>query len=133
VVINKIGAELGYVPEHIKTLELCIIAVKKDAFALAYTPDHFKTFNICSIAFNKDKQVIQYIPEKFITIKFPHESIVNTTDDCAICMTNEGDWCKLDCGHSMHLKCIKKIVENHQDQKCPFCRCNIKCEYGLHE
>ena len=33
------GEDLEYVPEHLKTEELCLIAVKQDAEALEYVPE----------------------------------------------------------------------------------------------
>ena len=38
---------LPYVPDHLKTQEMCKRAVEKDPYTLKFVPDHFKTQEMC--------------------------------------------------------------------------------------
>ena len=41
---------LSYVPDHLKTQEMCEKAIKKRLQGLYYVPDHFKTNRMCEKA-----------------------------------------------------------------------------------
>ena len=44
---------IWYVPEHLKTQEMCNEAVQMDPWALRYVPDHFVTQEMCNEAVEK--------------------------------------------------------------------------------
>ena len=67
VAVEKDGATLFYVPEHLKSLALCRLAVAKDGFALEYVPDRFKTPEICSLAVSCSGWAIQFVPDHLRT------------------------------------------------------------------
>jgi hypothetical protein len=45
--VKQGGWNLQYVPEHLKTAELCLEAVKRNGLALGFVPEHLKTVELC--------------------------------------------------------------------------------------
>ena len=127
--INNNGIALGDVPVQYMTPEFCKIAVNNNAYALEYVPEHLKTVELCNLAYKKSKDTFQFIPYNFIDIEFSHKIIINNEDECPICMENDGAWCELDdCHHKVHLPCIKIVLKNPDARKCILCRKDIFCK-----
>ena len=59
------GDNLEYVPEELKSPELCESAVEDYGQALAWVPEKLKTFELCEIAVSNSGYVLQYVPEEF--------------------------------------------------------------------
>ena len=58
---------LQYVPEELKTKEICLAALQQDDWAFGYVPEEFKTQEICLAAVQKSGNAIEYVPEKLKT------------------------------------------------------------------
>ena len=67
--VERNGFMLKYVPEELRTKELCEIAVEKNGFALQYVPENLKTFELCEIALAQgylaDELLEAFVPEEF--------------------------------------------------------------------
>ena len=57
------GGVLQYVPHRLKTLELCIAAVKNDGRVLWYVPESLKTQELYLLAVQNDDRALQYVPK----------------------------------------------------------------------
>ena len=62
--INKDRCALKFVPEHMKTEELCKMAVNQNGRALKFVPEHMKTEELCKIALNQNESVLKFVPKK---------------------------------------------------------------------
>ena len=49
-VVQQDGWSLEYVPDRLKTPDLCLAAVQQDGLALQLVPDHLRTPDLCRIA-----------------------------------------------------------------------------------
>ena len=58
---------LYYIPEDLKTPELCEMAVQQYGLALYYVPEKFITPQLCETAIKQNGMSIEWIPEKLIT------------------------------------------------------------------
>ena len=59
---------LEYIPDHLKTQEMCIDAVIRDIYMLTYVPDHLKTQEMCKNAFEGGGSwMLKYVPDYFMT------------------------------------------------------------------
>ena len=69
VAVEKDGMNLGDVPKELITPEICAIAVENDGQALAYVPDELRTKEICEIALAQgylaDELLESFVPEEF--------------------------------------------------------------------
>jgi hypothetical protein len=61
--VRQDGDALRYVPESMKTPDLCFAAVRQDGEALQYVPTHMKTQAVCWAAINNDGRALEYVPE----------------------------------------------------------------------
>jgi hypothetical protein len=130
IAINKNNSSFEYFPEEHKTLEVCLNAVNNNCNMLEFVPDLLKTKDLCKIAYATDKKTIRFIPDTYID--FIHEIIESTEDECSICYNNEGIWCKLECDHTFHVKCVKSIFFHKTLKKqCPLCRSKIDFKLDL--
>jgi hypothetical protein len=66
--VERYGLALQYVPEALKTPELCKLAVKDISWALEYVPETMKTPELCKIAVENYGWALLYVPE---TLKTP--------------------------------------------------------------
>jgi hypothetical protein len=57
--VEQFGEALHYVPEELKTAELCRAAVEQSGGALAYVPEHLKTLELCRAAVEQDGGALQ--------------------------------------------------------------------------
>ena len=48
--VQQDGWALDYVPDDLKTPDLCLTAVQQDGWALRFVPDDLKTPDLCRIA-----------------------------------------------------------------------------------
>ena len=53
---------LKYVPDYLKTEEMCKETARRDPYTMSYVPDHFKTEKICSEAFEIDPYSLRFVP-----------------------------------------------------------------------
>ena len=72
--VKKHSWNLCWVPEELKTKELCVIAIEKDGNSLDFVPEELRTKEMCKTAldgFNKNfnegllRILKELIPEKF--------------------------------------------------------------------
>ena len=64
--VKENGYYLAYVPENLRTPEICEIAVKKDGGDLKHVPEELKTQELCKIAVeNNHGWALEYVPEEF--------------------------------------------------------------------
>jgi hypothetical protein len=61
------GAALEYIPEHLRTEEICRIAVAKNGGALYHVPQRLRTEEMCRIAVAQDGGALVYVPEHLRT------------------------------------------------------------------
>lgn len=62
------GQCIRWVSQHLRTEELCRVAVSNSGIALQYVPTHLKTKELCSIAFQQDVGAFPYLPHDLKTI-----------------------------------------------------------------
>ena len=55
---------LSFVPESLKTAELCLEAVKNNSDALQFVPENLITAELCLEAMKQDGTALQYVPEE---------------------------------------------------------------------
>jgi len=148
-VIKKFGYALKFVPAKFINKEMCLIAVSSDGSALEFVPLDILDMELCLIAINDKNSyaTLQYVPRKFQTQELINialdiskynkdyikksikcEIIIDNTEDCSICLSNEGEQCKLLCSHIFHTYCIYSWLDKSDNNKCPYCRNPI--EFG---
>ena len=64
------GWALQYVPEPLRTPELCKLAVSNCGAALLYVPDALKTDALCMTALNQNGRALMFIPDERKSIEF---------------------------------------------------------------
>ena len=77
---KKDGKNLSYVPEELKTKELCRLAVENNAIALSNVAEEFKTGVLCHIAAENIGYVLDDVPEELKTTDLCH-MIVKKNED----------------------------------------------------
>jgi hypothetical protein len=111
--VTERGSMLKYVKNQ--TNEICIAAITNNPYAIEYVK------NITPEMYNilKDKlEVFEYIRNKNKTNSY---NLISSNDgDCMICYDSNGEWCKLRCGHTYHVNCIKECMKT--SKKCPYCQ-----------
>ena len=69
--VQQNGRALDYVPARYKTKEFCELAVSHNGYALKYIPNTFfkkyKDYNMCKIAVEQNGLSLEYVPEKLKT------------------------------------------------------------------
>jgi hypothetical protein len=68
-VVQQYGFALKYVPENFKTMELCMAAVQRNGFALEYVPESFKTMELCMTAVQQNGHLLKYVPDNLKTLE----------------------------------------------------------------
>jgi hypothetical protein len=58
-----------FVPEDLKTQELCLVAVQDFGRTLDFVPEAFKTPELCLAAVQQDVRALQYVPDELKTAK----------------------------------------------------------------
>jgi hypothetical protein len=72
------GYALKYVPENLRTEEICKIAVQQNGYALEYVPIKLRTEEICHLAVQQNGMALQYVPIKLRTEEICHLAIQQT-------------------------------------------------------
>ncbi len=80
---------------------------------------------------NQKKNLIEYYKEHLYEGKIAMEFYAQT--ECLICMEDfkfddEKTLVFLDCNVFIHFTCFEKCLNNSIDNKCPFCKKDLKCE-----
>jgi hypothetical protein len=65
--VRKNGKTLRYVPEKLKTPYICLEAVEQNSYALRYIPDNLKESQFYIRAVKQDGNALKYVPEEFKT------------------------------------------------------------------
>ena len=78
--VKKDGKKLEYVPDELKTDELCLEAVKQNGLALEYVLDELKTDELCLEAVKQDGLVLEDVPEELKTDVLCLEAVKNDND-----------------------------------------------------
>ena len=60
---------LKFIPDHLKTKQMCNCAIKKIPFLIRYVPDQDKTKNMCNRAFLKNGGMLESVPNRYKTQK----------------------------------------------------------------
>ena len=75
---------LQYIPEHLRTYELCFCEIKKKSESLEYVPEHLKTYEICEYAIRHENTkyfhenpTIAYVSEELLTYELCEYAIIN--------------------------------------------------------
>ena len=75
---------LFFIPDYLKTQEMCEKAVEKDPHMLCHVPDHFKTQEMCDKTVRDDPFSLVCVPDWFVTqqqIKLWHDDQADDNDD----------------------------------------------------
>jgi hypothetical protein len=91
--------ELRYVPENLKTAELCCAAVAINWHALEYVPDVLKTAEMCLAAVLACELAREYVPESLAASLVKKISAVYQEDEYVL-LTDE------------ETRCTKKILQS---------------------
>jgi hypothetical protein len=62
--VGQNGWALIYVPEEMRTLELCVAAVGQNGLALKYVPDGMRTQELCEKAAGQNCMALIYVPKE---------------------------------------------------------------------
>ena len=63
--VKENGYYLAYVPEELRTKELCEMAVNSRGYALAFVPIEMRTEELCEKAVQKSGRALAYVPKEF--------------------------------------------------------------------
>ena len=58
---------LDLIPEHLRTPELCLAAVKHSGFTLGLTPETLRTVEMCTAAVSENGGALKYVPDELVT------------------------------------------------------------------
>ncbi len=78
VAVEKDGMNLGDVPEELITPELCEIAVTQTGYALELVPEELRTIELCEVAVSNSGWALEFVPEEFKTLELCKYAI----EDC---------------------------------------------------
>ena len=67
MIVKQDGYSLKYVPEEMKTEEMCLEAVKQDGYMIQFVPEEMITDDLCLIAVKQYGYMIQFVPEEMKT------------------------------------------------------------------
>jgi hypothetical protein len=68
--VQQDGEALEHVPDRLRTPEICLAAVKRHGLALLDVPDKLKTPELCLISIRKNSYALNYVPEELRTPEF---------------------------------------------------------------
>ena len=57
---------LCYIPDHLKTQEMCKKLVEENPWLLEYVPNHFMTQKMCDDVVHRKPWLLEYIPDWFV-------------------------------------------------------------------
>ena len=78
IAVNDGNWVLGFVPEELRTKKLCEIAVEKNGWQLQHVPEEFKTIELCEVAVTNSGWALEFVPEEFKTLELCKYAI----EDC---------------------------------------------------
>ena len=78
--VGRNGEALTYVPEHLRTEELCLAAVGRYGRALEYAPESLRTEAICLTAVERDGRALEYVPP-----------LLRTEKICTVAVSRDGE------------------------------------------
>ena len=78
------SSPLSYVPENLKTQEICEAAMAQSPHALRYVPEQFKTAEYCHKAVQEDSRIFKYVPENYKTFELCLTAVQNDKFKVAI-------------------------------------------------
>lgn len=58
---------LKFIPNELKTYELCKLCIQQNWCALAYTPEEFITYDLCKVSVLQNEYALILVPKKFLT------------------------------------------------------------------
>lgn len=61
--VREKGEMLKYIPEALRTADLCRAAVQQDGMMLAYVPETLKTAELCLAAVQQNQDAMRYVPQ----------------------------------------------------------------------
>ena len=77
--VKRDGTQVQYTPKHIlkaKNHEICFEALKQCSYALKYIPEELRTLELCSEAIKNSRgHALQYVPEEIKTYEFCFEAL----------------------------------------------------------
>lgn len=77
--VEKNGLNLQFVPNELRTLELCLMAIQQDVRAFEFVPPKIKTPEFCMILFQQsgyaDWSALEFVPEELKTSKLCNRAI----------------------------------------------------------
>ena len=71
------GQNLRDVPNEFKTLDMCLIAIKKNGLALEHVPVEFLTETVCKLAVKQNPMALEFVPDGLKTLKICTIAIKN--------------------------------------------------------
>lgn len=60
--VREKGEMLKYIPEALRTEDLCLAAVQQDGRMLEHVPEALKTAELCLSAVQQSREAMQYVP-----------------------------------------------------------------------
>ena len=68
-IFNHYNNDLGQIPENLRSLEVCRLAVAQDGLALAYVPEEHKTVEMCRVAVAQHGEALYYVSIELRTVE----------------------------------------------------------------
>ena len=78
--IKQNGSSLYYVPECLKTPEFCEVAVKNYGHALQFVPDEIITKELCELAIKQNGNNLAYVPDEYVTKEICKLAVKNNSN-----------------------------------------------------
>lgn len=80
--VKKNGIYLRYIPSHLKTAELCKLAIENDptGTALVYIPSKYRTKEFLTFAIKKNPKTLTFMHEKEVTIQMAVLAVSKSED-----------------------------------------------------
>ena len=65
----------SFIPDHLKTREMCEKAVEKNPWELDDVPDHFKAQEMCNEAVRREPWLLKFVPDRFKTQEMCNKAV----------------------------------------------------------
>lgn len=79
--VKEDGFNLRFVPEELKTKEMCELAVKDEALTLQYVPEELRTYKLCYVAIKNDGTTLEFVPEELRSYEICNKAIFTILHD----------------------------------------------------
>jgi hypothetical protein len=83
--VEKNGRALRHVPEKLRSREICNLAIQTRGLALEYVPEQFKTPEMCQQAVEDQSRALEFVPDK---VRTPELYITAMGEDPSWVITN---------------------------------------------